>query len=140
MRSTNYQAVRIGVTVIVMWDKKILLARRTGSHGEGTWDTPGGHLEPGERVIDCALRETFEETNLRLDTKKITELGFTEDFFEDQKKHYISCVVACEVDGAIAKPRQNEPHKFTTEWLWFETANLPQPLFIPVLNALEKYK
>ncbi len=31
------------------------------------WDLPGGGREDGEDPVTCALRETFEETGLRLD-------------------------------------------------------------------------
>lgn len=128
--------VGIGVTVILTWGNKVLLAKRKGSHGEGTWDTPGGHLERGETVAACARREVFEETSIRL-VEDIKEIGFTEDFFAN--KHYISCVVTADIDGSVVFPKMNEPHKFSTEWMWYEVSCLPSPLFIPVKNAFEKY-
>jgi 8-oxo-dGTP diphosphatase len=132
--------VKVGVTVLITWKNKLLLARRKGSHGPGTWDSPGGHLDPGEKVLDCAIRETLEETNLQLDSRSISEIGFTEDFFKEENKHYISCVVRCEIDGKTMLPSQNEPDKFDTPWTWFEIDNLPDPLFIPISNTLIKYK
>ncbi len=44
----------IGVGVIIKNDGKILLGKRIGSHGAGTWGLPGGHLEPGEEVEVCS--------------------------------------------------------------------------------------
>lgn len=32
----------------------------------GLWELPGGAREPGETPLETALRETFEETNLRV--------------------------------------------------------------------------
>jgi 8-oxo-dGTP diphosphatase len=46
----------IGVAVIVIKDDKILLGKRKNSHGAGTWALPGGHLEFGESIKDCARR------------------------------------------------------------------------------------
>jgi 8-oxo-dGTP diphosphatase len=30
--------------------------------GRNTWEWPGGHVKPGESVLDCAVRELQEET------------------------------------------------------------------------------
>ena len=56
------QAIRVGVGVIIVRDGNVLLGERAGSHGAGTWALPGGHLEFGETVADCARREVLEET------------------------------------------------------------------------------
>ncbi len=55
---------RVGVGVIVVRTGRVLLGLRQGSHGEGTWALPGGHLEFGETVPACAARELLEETGL----------------------------------------------------------------------------
>jgi 8-oxo-dGTP pyrophosphatase MutT (NUDIX family) len=36
------------------------------SSGDGDWGFPKGHLEPGEKGIDAAIRETYEETGLNI--------------------------------------------------------------------------
>ena len=58
--------VRVGVAVIIMRQNTILLGERIGAHGANTWATPGGHLEFGEAVEQCAIREVYEETGLNL--------------------------------------------------------------------------
>ena len=55
---------RVGVGVIVTKADRVLLIKRKGVHGQGTWSTPGGHLEYGESPEGCAARETLEETGV----------------------------------------------------------------------------
>ena len=39
---------KVGMGVFVLKDGKILMQRRKGAHGSGTWCLPGGHLEFNE--------------------------------------------------------------------------------------------
>ena len=119
----------IGVGVIVVRDDKVLLGLRKGSHGDGTWHFPGGHLEFGESVEDCARREVLEETGLRAD---LIEPGpYTNDIFKKEDKHYITLFAITEIEEG--EPKVMEPEKCEC-WKWFSWNNLPQPLFIPIEN------
>ena len=56
--------VGAGVGILVVYKGLVLLGRRKGSNGAGMWSAPGGRLEFGEEIEDCARRELFEETGL----------------------------------------------------------------------------
>lgn len=43
------------------------------------WGIPGGWREPGETVVECVVREVWEETGLRLDPEDLRVFGH-EDF------------------------------------------------------------
>ncbi len=47
------------VVVLSEYNGKILLSRH---RARTTWETQGGHIEPGEQPIDAAKRELFEES------------------------------------------------------------------------------
>src|ERR1700730_2512396 len=79
---------QVGIGVIVRNDRQLLLMRRSNSHGAGTWSSPGGHLEYGETPEACALRETLEETGVTI--TNVTFRTITNDFFEDEGKHYVT--------------------------------------------------
>jgi 8-oxo-dGTP diphosphatase len=48
-------------------DDRVLLTRRSINPGRGLWTFPGGFVDFGETVTDAAVRETFEETGLRVE-------------------------------------------------------------------------
>ncbi|MES2121577.1 MAG: NUDIX hydrolase [Chlamydiota bacterium] len=123
---------RIGVAVLVMQEGKVLLGKRMGSHGEGDWACPGGHLEFGESVEQCAMRELAEETGL---TAQSIRLGpWTNDVFEE-RKHYITFFVF--VDRFAGDLQLLEPHKCQS-WEWFSWNELPSPLFLPIRSLIQK--
>lgn len=43
---------------------RLLLIKRGGHPYKGMWALPGGFLQSGETIEECALRETMEETNV----------------------------------------------------------------------------
>ena len=50
------------VVVCTFFEGKYLLSR----HRErSTWETQGGHIEPGETALDAAKREFFEESGVK---------------------------------------------------------------------------
>lgn len=59
--------VGTGIIVINKIDK-ILMARRVDNN---QWSLPGGSLEIGESLEECIIRETYEETGIRIDIEDI---------------------------------------------------------------------
>lgn len=125
--------VRVGVSVIVIRDNKVLLGKRKGSHGTGTWAFPGGHLEFGETPEQTAKRELFEETGLT--AEHVVRGPYTNDIMSEEGKHYITLVTI--VQNAMGEPQVKEPQKCES-WEWFAWNDLPQPLFLPIKHLLEE--
>lgn len=125
--------VRVGVAVMVIRDNKVLLGKRKGSHGAGTWAFPGGHLEFGETIEQTAKRELLEETGIRIEK---VDLGpYTNDYMPKEDKHYITLFMI--VRNPVGEPEVKEPHK-CEKWEWFEWNKFPKPLFLPIENLLKK--
>lgn len=123
---------RVGVGVCICRDGKVLLGKRIGSHGAHTWSFPGGHLEFGESIEECARREVLEETGISL--SNVRKGPYTNDFFEQEKKHYATLFVIA--DSPTGTPRIMEPEK-CLEWKWFAWDALPHPLFLPLIHLKE---
>lgn len=125
---------RVGITVMVFKDGKVLLGKRKGSHGEGEYAGTGGHLEYMESIVECAKRETLEETGITI--KNIQLLGVTE-IMQYAPKHYVDIGLVAEWESG--EPVIMEPNKIEG-WDWYDVYNLPEPLFGSVLPYIESYK
>jgi len=127
----SQQGPKVGVGVIVRRADEVLLVRRAGAHGSGTWSTPGGHLEPGETPEHCAARETREETGVEIDDIRFRAV--TNDVFEDDGKHYVTLWM--EGRYRAGEPVIGAAYEMS-EVGWFRWNRLPTPLFLPFRNLL----
>jgi 8-oxo-dGTP diphosphatase len=122
---------RVGVGVIIVRNGFVLLGERLGSHGAGTWALPGGHLEFGESVEDCARRETQEETGLLLQT--VSPAPYTNDIMPAEGKHYVTVFVQATANSA--EPKIMEPAK-CRGWRWCRWSAMPETLFQPLKTLI----
>jgi len=67
--------IKIGIGIFVFKNGKLLLSKRKGSHGAGEYASPGGHLEFGESIIECAKRECREETGIKIKNVRFLRLA-----------------------------------------------------------------
>ncbi|MEO8707028.1 MAG: NUDIX domain-containing protein [Kofleriaceae bacterium] len=121
---------RVGIGVLVMRDGKLLLGRRKGSHGAGEYAYPGGHLEHLELFAECAAREVFEETGMRIGPVRLLRVMNTRDY---APKHYVDLAFIAE--WASGEPEVREPDKIDG-WAWYDLDALPSPLFGTIPSAL----
>ena len=70
--------VRVGA--VVKRDGRILLVRHQKPDREPYWVLPGGRLEPGETIPECAGRELAEETGL---TARFAEVLYVSEFMRE---------------------------------------------------------
>lgn len=133
MTNVFFSYPKVGVGVLIFNHKgEMLLGKRKNAHGNALWGNPGGHLEFGESLEDCAKREVLEETGLSVSSP--TFVAVTNDVFKAEGKHYIS--IFMKVIITENQTVQNlEPHK-TEEWKWFSLDQLPSPLFPPIKQLL----
>ncbi|KAK4231681.1 Nudix hydrolase 1 [Podospora fimiseda] len=135
--------VRVGVAAVIQDNKgNVILGVRKGSHGSGTWQFPGGHLEVGESWFACAERETLEETGLVVKAERF--FAATNDVFEEGK-HYITLFILCKRVDESAEPEVLEPHKCES-WSWKSWSDVrgltegdEQKVFLPIVNLFKDH-
>lgn len=115
----------LGASAIVVREGRVLLGRRRGAHGEGTFAFPGGKVDPGEHPADTVRRELEEETGLV--ARGIVPVPWTNDVFAADGLHFITLHHLVDADG---EPVVREPDK-VDGWDWYGWDELPEPLFSP---------
>ena len=117
----------VGVGCIVTHGDLLLLVRSQ----TGEWGPPGGHLDFGELLEACAVRETREETSVCV--TNVEFVAVTNDLLVDAGKHYVTVWMKAEAEGtalAIGDPAE------IAEAGWFSAKALPTPLFPYFENLL----
>ena len=125
---------KVGIGVMVFRDGKVLLGKRKNSHGAGEFAFPGGHLEYMEGFEECAKREVFEETGLRISNIRFQFLSNIKHY---APKHYVHIGLIADWIEGEAEVKEAEKCE---SWDWYELKNLPSPLFEVCKISLEALK
>ncbi|KAF6807907.1 Nudix hydrolase 1 [Colletotrichum sojae] len=147
MSCNPFDFPRVGVAAIIQRkDGRVVVGKRQSSHGAGTWQLPGGHLEFGESFFECAARETLEETGLTVIPLNVA--GVTNDVYGELGKHYITIFVECRMEDESAEPKNLEPTK-CDGWHWNTWQDIrdidaasstegSEKLFLPLANLVRE--
>jgi len=105
---------------LVVRNGKVLLGRRAIEPSRGSWDIPGGFLDPWEHPADAATREVAEETSLVVRPMQL--LGIFLDTYAG--RHYaLNIYYLAEVVGGEERPADD-----LVELRWFAAEELPEDL------------
>jgi ADP-ribose pyrophosphatase YjhB (NUDIX family) len=126
-------------TVLINAANEVLLHRRSDN---GYWALPGGAMEIGESIEQCAVREMFEETGLHVAVKRL--VGVYSDpkhysilrYPNGYAVHYLICVFEVEQTGGELAISEE-----STDLRFFPVDDLPDDMMpssrLRVLDTLQ---
>ncbi|MFI6856575.1 bifunctional class I SAM-dependent methyltransferase/NUDIX hydrolase [Streptomyces sp. NPDC050416] len=121
----------LGVGAIVHGPRGLLLGR----HRHGTWELPGGTVEPGESLRETVVRELGEETGLDARPEDVRLLGT----LLDDAGGLVRVTVAARVTAWRGEP-SDQPGESVGRWRWFALDRLPEELFVCSAQALTAWR
>jgi mutator protein MutT len=132
--------VGAGLGVILEKDGKILLGMRhpdpdkadSAFRSAGEWCLPGGKIDFGETLEECATREVKEETGIVINNPEVISIHNC----KNEHAHFLTAgVIAKEWEG---EAQVMEPDEII-EWQWFDINNLPYPRYFPSFEVIDNY-
>lgn len=134
MITNNKIKAKVACVVIIVRDNYILMGRRKGGTGAGTFALPTGKVKQYELLEECAKREVMEETGLNVDELRLISVCDTVE--KQLDRHNITFgFLAGSVYG---EPSLREPQR-CEGWDWYSLSDLPTPLFGSTGRVLEDF-
>ncbi len=111
---------RSATYVFLVKDHSVMLTRRFNTgYKDGQYSTISGHIDPKESVVECAVREAFEEARVNISSENL-KLFHVMNRYTDHD--YIDFFFKCSVwEGS---PQIGEPN-LCDNLQWFEVESLP---------------
>ncbi len=132
---TERPQLPIAATIaVVLREGQVLLVRRANPPDAGRWGFPGGKIETGETIEQAAIRELYEETEIRgeaLQTFTAVDV-FDHDEHGGLRRHFILIAVLCR--WCSGEPVAGDD---ALEARWFDLADLEDANVALSLNVSE---
>jgi ADP-ribose pyrophosphatase YjhB (NUDIX family) len=91
----------VGVGAVIVQDGRAVIVERSTEPLKGQWSIPGGALELGESLRQCAAREALEETGLQVEAVDV--LDVFDSIYPDPdgraRYHYVLIDFFCRIIG-----------------------------------------
>ncbi len=122
---------KVAVVVFIQRDDRVLLIQRAVDPGKGKWALPAGFVDHDEAPEAAAIRETFEETQLKVRIDKLLAVYPKRD---EGLADIIIAYGASIIDGT-AKAGDD-----AASLGWFERENLPPLVFYPSITLTKAWR
>lgn len=107
------EIVELTVLCLLHQNGKYLLQDRVKKDWKG-FTLPGGHIEPGESIVDAVVREMKEETGLRIMDPKLCGV---KQFPIEKGRYIVFLFEATQYEGELCSSEEGKMHWIRTEEL-----------------------
>ena len=128
----HYENPAPTVSILIADGDQVLLGKRMGHPGKGTWAIPSGYVEYEDDFLSAAVREAKEETNLDVEIRSIINVvsSFVSPWF-----HFLGIYVSATVVDGTAQAGDD-----LEEVGWFPiTGPLPEMGFQEDVDAIHLF-
>jgi 8-oxo-dGTP diphosphatase len=119
------EGLRVAVGALVVDEAGRVFVHRRGwdrSLFPGCWDIVGGHVEPGEGLLEALAREVEEETGWRVvGTPTLVHVADWEGSDREGRREFDFLV---DVEGDLSRPRLEVPQHVEFRWLGLDDLSL----------------
>jgi len=110
--------------VMIKCKHKVLLCKRSDELPEhllpGYWSVPSGYVESGEGIKEAAIRETYEETQIKLNQSDVKFLSAFNTFDNTGVFYDYICEIETEIEPVV-----DFEH---SDWGYFSKDEIPTPI------------
>lgn len=115
----HFRDPKVGVSVLVEQDDRVLLVQRGVDPGLGTWCLPSGFVEWDEAPETTAVRECLEETGLKVEVIGLLEVRH---YVDDFRGPGINLAYRAQITGGSLCPGDD-----ARQARWFGPDEVPHP-------------
>lgn len=130
----------VTVATVVERDGRYLMVEEHDELAGGlVFNQPAGHVDPGERLFDAALRETLEETGWEVELTGVIGISFATA--PNGITYYRTSFAARPLqalENAVIDPDIHRVHWLTYEELLANSAKMRSPLVLPTIEQYRK--
>lgn len=120
-----------GISAAIITDgDRVLMVRRRVKEGELSWQFPAGGIEPGETPEEAAVRETLEETGLKVEAGRL--IGQRVHPKTGREMSYTACSV---IDGEAHVADADELDAVA----WVTLEEIPEYVPYPLYDKVQEY-
>ena len=111
----------ISAAALITQHRQLLLVNHRKNGQYDFWVPPGGKLQGGESIFDCARRETMEETGLSVELDRIIYIVE----YAEPGYHFCKFFIRCnKFDGNLTLTNREQGETFLTDARFFSKADM----------------
>jgi len=123
------------LSLVIRNHSDILMIYKKRGHGAHKWNFPGGELEFGETLFECAKREANEEYGIEVAPFRL--LKVIDHILPEFGQHWVNPILEARL--VKGEPKLMEPHKIS-KLGWFSLEKLPENMTANLVNLFTEVK